>query len=74
MTDYEKAAAEFLAKQAVTVVPAVTTRAEHQAVRKSSFLAQKERERAANAADKAERNAENKRFDNEGVYYIGGKE
>ncbi len=69
MTDYEKAIAEFTAKQAATVCPPAASKADYKAARRDSW----DRQQDAKRYEANERNAENKRYDNEGVYYIGGK-
>lgn len=73
MTDLEKAMAEFLAKQGATQCAPAATKEDYKAARRTSWQAQEERQRQERAAERAERNAENMRYDSEGVYYIGGK-
>lgn len=73
MTEYEKAIAEFTAKQSTTVCPPAASKADYKAARRDSWDSQKNRQQDEKRYEANERNAENKRYDNEGVYYIGGK-
>lgn len=73
MTDYEKAIAEFQAKQGVTVCPPLTNAKEYKTAKRESWDKQQAEKADKRAYQNAERNAENMRYDSEGVYYIGGK-
>lgn len=73
MDELQKAMAEFAAKQGVTIVPPTLDAKAYKQARKDSWKAQQEVKEAAQAYENAERNAENMRYDKEGVYYIGGK-
>lgn len=73
MTDLEKAMAEFLAKSAPTICPPVVNAKTAIELAKQTRATAKAKEEALDAAERAERNAENIRYDAEGVFYIGGK-
>ena len=73
MTDLEKAMAEFAAKQGVTVCPALTNAKEYKTAKRESWDKQQEEKASKRRYENNERNAENMRYDSEGVYYIGGK-
>lgn len=73
MTDLELAMAEFAAKQGVTVCAPVLDAKTSKELAKASYAARMQRERDTDTYERSERNAENMRYDNEGVYYIGGK-
>jgi hypothetical protein len=70
MTDLEQAIAAFAAQNTVTVCPAITSA---KAAREVPRYTEKQSNADKDAYERSERNAENKRYDNEGVYYIGGK-
>lgn len=70
MNDIEQATADFLAKQGATQCAAITSAKEAKATPRYT---EHDARRSADAQDCAERNAENIRYDKEGVYYIGGK-
>lgn len=73
MDDVQKAMADFLAKQGVTPCPPAATKAEYKAARRESWDTAEQRRMRDDVANRVERNAENRRYDNEGVYYFGGK-
>jgi hypothetical protein len=73
-TDIDAAMAEFLAKQAPTAcVPILTAKQAEEAAKAARVTARQQAQQEAEARA-AEHNAENRRYDSEGVYYIGGKE
>lgn len=78
MDELQKAMAEFSAKQGVTQCEPAGTKKAYQDARRESWQAQETRQannkQWGDAWDRAEHNAENKRFDSEGVFYIGGKQ
>ncbi len=73
MDDLEKAMAEFLASKTVTVCEPVLTAKQSLELAKAKRKADREKEEEDRRYEAIERNAENRRYDNEGVYYIGGK-
>jgi hypothetical protein len=72
MTDLEKAMQEFAARNGVTQCAPVTSAKQANELAKARRVEQRERERAERAARCAEQNAENARYDREGVWYVGG--
>lgn len=73
-SDIDAAMAEFLAKQAPTTCAPILTAKQSQEAAKAARAAARQQAQAEAEARAAERNAENRRYDSEGVYYIGGKE
>lgn len=70
MTDIEQAIAAFAATQGATVCPAITNAKQ---AKDTPRYTTKQADADKDAYERSERNAENMRYDNEGVYYIGGK-
>ena len=67
MTDYEKAIAEFEATRGATVCVAITSAKVAKAVPRYTA---KQADADKDAAERAERRAENTRYDAEGVYIV----
>jgi uncharacterized iron-regulated membrane protein len=70
------ALAQAMSTVQVTECPAVTTRKQADALAKEAReqrMSEEQAEREQRAYELTEHNAENMRYDNEGVYYIGGK-
>jgi hypothetical protein len=70
------ALAAAMATAAITECPAVTTRKQADAIAaeaRQNRMIEARADREQRAYECSERNAENRRYDNEGVYYIGGK-
>lgn len=71
--ELDAAMAEFLAKQAPTVCSPIRDAKTAAIAAKLARDKRKEAEARLDVAERAERNAENRRYDDEGVYYIGGE-
>ena len=68
MTDFDKAIAEFLAKNSAVVCAPILSAKQSKEASKATYEKFSQNESENNAMH----NAENKRYDSEGVYYIGG--
>ena len=67
--ELDAAMAEFLAKQGATVCAPILDAKASKLAAKESYQNRVAKEQYENAAH----NAENRRYDSEGIYYIGGK-
>lgn len=72
MTELEQAMREFEARNQVVQCAPVTNAKQARELARLRRQREREQEQARDSAERAERNAENKRYDAEGVWYVGG--